>query len=434
MERMGSLDAVFVAVEDAVNHMHIGSVGIFEGPAPSLAAVRTLVAGKLQLVPRYRQRVREAPGSIGRPLWIDDAHFDLDFHLRQTAVPAGGRHALEELVGRVMSHPLDRHRPLWEMWIVEGLDDDRWAMISKVHHCMVDGIAGSDLLAVILDSQPDAPLLEPDPWTPAPEPSRIDLARSTASMTAESAVAIVRDGVGALLHPSRARARVRDVAAGVERMLYPARRGGSSLTGPIGTHRRWARTRVSLDDIKTVRAAFGGTVNDVVLAAVTRGFRDLLRSRGETVDGRTVTTLIPVSVRSPDARGSFDNRVSALYARLPIGIDDVVETLNAIHEHLDELKTSHEIEASVAVLGVAELAPPIVAAAVRARARTRAGDGADRRDERARSAVSALPVRPPDARGVSLRTDRRTHPHRGRDLVVLRRSVLRRHRRLGQHA
>lgn len=362
MERMSSLDAAFIAVEDAVNHMHIGSVGIFEGPAPAYHDVRALVAGKLQLVPRYRQRVREAPGSIGRPLWIDDVRFDLDYHLRHTAVPGGDHRALEELVGRVMGQPLDRQRPLWEMWVVEGLDDDRWAMISKVHHCMVDGIAGSDLLAVILDSQPDAPRLTPDAWTAAREPSTIDLARYAADMALEATRALARDGVSALAHPSRAWDRVRDTAVGLGRMLYPSRRGGSSLTGPIGRHRRWARTRVSLDDIKTVRSAFGGTVNDVVLAAVTRGFRELLLTRGEAVDGCAITTLIPVSMRSSDARGSLDNRVSAVYARLPIGIEDPVEALGAIREHLDGLKVSHEIEASAAVLSVEDLVPPLIAA------------------------------------------------------------------------
>ena len=179
MERMGSLDAVFIAVEDAVNHMHIGSVGIFEGPPPTSEAVYALVAAKLQFVPRYRQRVREAPASIGRPLWIDDVDFDLEYHLRRTALPAGERFAFEQLVGRVMSHPLDRRRPLWEMWVIEGLGDDRWAMLSKVHHCMVDGIAGSDLLAVIMDLEPDASVLAPDNWSPAPEPSRVELALRT---------------------------------------------------------------------------------------------------------------------------------------------------------------------------------------------------------------------------------------------------------------
>ena len=364
MERMNSLDAVFIAVEDSVNHMHIGSVGIFEGPAPSFAAARALVGSKLPLVPRYRQRVREAPVSIGRPLWIDDTRFDLDYHLRHTAVPAGDRFGLEELVGRVMAQPLDRHRPLWEMWVVEGLADDRWAVVSKVHHCMVDGIAGSDLLGVVMDPRPDAAPLPPVPWTPAPEPSRLDLARCTADMALESVWTFVRDSVGALVHPTRSWNRAREVAVGVARMAYPARRGGSSLTGPIGPHRRWVRTSVSLDDIKTVRSAFGGTVNDVVLAAVTRGFRALLLARGEPVDDRAITTLIPVSMRTPDARGQLDNRVSAVYARLPIGVDDPLETLMAIREHMNDLKGSHEIDASAAILGMEDLAPPVVAAAL----------------------------------------------------------------------
>ena len=181
MERMGSLDAVFVAAEDAVNHLHIGSVGIFAGPPPSHDEVRALVASKLQLVPRYRQRVREAPMSIGRPMWVDDVHFDLDYHLRATAPPP---HAdgdpLERLVGRVMSQPLDRRRPLWEMWVIDGLTDDRWAVVSKVHHCMVDGIAGTDLLGVVMDTDPDAPLARRRVDLGA-EPSRIDLARASRS-------------------------------------------------------------------------------------------------------------------------------------------------------------------------------------------------------------------------------------------------------------
>jgi diacylglycerol O-acyltransferase / wax synthase len=364
MERMSSLDAVFIAVEDAVNHMHIGSVGIFEGPAPSYGEVRALVAAKLQLIPRYRQRVREAPASIGRPLWIDDVHFDLDYHLRHTALPAGDRFALERLVGRVMSHPLDRQRPLWEMWLIEGLGDDRWALLSKVHHCMVDGIAGSDLLALIMDLDPNAAQLTSDEWSPAPEPSRVELARYAANMAIGSTLTVARDGVHALRHPADALDRARDVAIGVGRTILPGRRGGSSLTGAIGPHRRWAHTRVSIDDVKAIRDAFGGTVNDVVLAAVTRGFRELLRARGEDVDGRTITALVPVSMRSADARGTLDNRVSAVYARLPIGIDDPVETLLAIHEHMDQLKASHEIDASAAIVGVGDLAPPVLAAAL----------------------------------------------------------------------
>jgi len=362
MERMGSLDAVFIAVEDAVNHMHIGSVGIFEGPVPSYEAVRALLAAKLQLVPRYRQRVREAPASVGRPLWIDDVDFDLDVHLRHTALPAGDRFGLENLVGRVMSHPLDRRQPLWEMWLIEGLGDDRWAMLSKVHHCMVDGVAGSDLLAVIMDLDPAAPRMTPDVWSPSPEPSRVELARYTGEMTIESVTSAARGGLDALRHPGAAFDRARDIASGLSRILAPGRRGGSSLTGPIGPRRRWARTQVSLDDVKTIRAAFGGTVNDVVLTAVTRGFRELLQARGEPVEGRAITTLVPVSMRGADARGTLDNRVSAVYARLPIGVEDPIDTLTAISEHMTDLKVSHEIDASAAIVGVGDFVPPVLAA------------------------------------------------------------------------
>jgi diacylglycerol O-acyltransferase len=363
MERMGSLDAVFVAAEDAVNHMHIGSVGIFDGPPPSYDEVRALVGSKLQLVGRYRQRVREAPMSIGRPLWIDDVHFSLDYHLRATALPAhADRGSLEQLVGRVMSQPLDRNRPLWEMWVIDRLPGDQWAILSKVHHCMVDGIAGTDLLGVIMDTEPDEPLGPADAWTAAREPSRFDLGRASVRMALESVGGVASGVAGAARHPARALGRAGNIAMGIERVVAPSRRAGASLTGPIGPHRRWTRTRVSLDEVKTVRRAFGGTVNDVVLTAVARGFRELLIARGEPVENRTITTLIPVSLRTSDARGMLDNRVSAVYARLPVGIADPIDLLSAVRAHMDTLKRSHEIEASAAIVGIGDFAPPVVAA------------------------------------------------------------------------
>ena len=365
MERMNSLDAVFIAVEDSINHMHIGSVGIFEGPPPSYDDVRALIASKLQLVPRYRQRVREAPMSIGRPLWIDDVHFNLDYHLRATGLPLHADHrGLEHLVGRVMSQPLDRNRPLWEMWMIDGLPDDRWALLSKVHHCMVDGIAGTDLLGVIMDAEPKVRAAPADAWSPAPEPARLDLGRETLRSAFESVTRALSGVAEAARRPAPTWNRLRDIATGLERLVAPSPRAGGSLTGAIGPHRRWTRTRVSLDDIKTVRQAFGGTVNDVVLAAVTNGFRELLLGRGERVENRTVSTLIPVSMRTPDARQLFDNRVSAVYARLPVGIDDPLERLSAIRAHMGELKQSHEIDASAAVVAMSDVAPPVIAAAV----------------------------------------------------------------------
>ena len=174
MERVSPLDATFLAIEDSVNHMHIGSVGIFAGPPPTYAELCGLIASKLVFVPRYRQKVRTAPSNIGRPVWVDDPHFRLEYHVRHSALPPPGGHSeLRALVGRLMSQQLDRHRPLWENWMVEGLEYGQWALITKVHHCMVDGIAGSDLLAVVLDREPDTAPVPPDDWQATPEPSSL---------------------------------------------------------------------------------------------------------------------------------------------------------------------------------------------------------------------------------------------------------------------
>lgn len=363
-ERMGPLDAMFIAVEDRVNHMHIGSIGIFEGPPPRFTAVRAVVDAKLGLVDRYRQRVREAPFSVGRPLWIDDVHFDLDHHLRHSAVPPGDPDALEQLVGRVMSQPLDRSRPLWEMWMVEGLDDERWAVITKVHHCMVDGIAGSDLMTVVLDREPDQPAPAPTAWSPDPEPSRLELARLTAEAALDTTADVATGVVGALRDPCRLFGNVRDVVTGTEQLLAPLEAHPPELTGPIGPHRRWLRTEATLADVRRIREAFGGTVNDVVLAAVAQGFRALLVHRGTPATERTVSSLVPVSLRTEDARGLLDNRVAALHARLPVGIEDPVATLTAVRAHVDELKGSHEVEASSTVVTAGDVVPPAAAAAL----------------------------------------------------------------------
>src|SRR5438309_9736602 len=172
METMSPLDASFLHIEDAVTHMHIGSVGIFEGPPPAPGEVKEAISERLPLVPRYRQKVRFVPLALGRPVWVDDPHFNLDYHVRLTALPSpGGDEELRNLVGRVMSQQLDRAKPLWELWVAQGLDDGRWALISKTHHSMVDGVAATDLLSVLLDSERDPNPPAPDPWVSASEPN-----------------------------------------------------------------------------------------------------------------------------------------------------------------------------------------------------------------------------------------------------------------------
>ncbi len=361
MERLGPLDAFFLEAEDAANHMHIGALGIMEGPPPARGELERLVTGKLPLVPRYRQKVRLAPGNLGRPVWIDDTHFDLAYHVRHTALPPpGGDEELRNLMGRVMSLQLDRHRPLWEMWVIEGLPEDRWAVLTKVHHAMVDGIAGTDLLAAVFDIEPEPAPPPEDDWTPAPEPSSVQLAMHSLQGLLVAPVERVRAIVPMLSRPGQVVHRVAEAARGLGRigglLRSPA---DSSLTRPIGPHRRWSWAHATLADVKTIRGALGGTVNDVVLALVTRGWRDLLAGRGQSLDGRVVRTVVPVSLRTPDERGQLDNRVSVMFGDLPVGIDDPVERLSRLSAQLDELKHSGEIEAIDSVMAAGDLTPAL---------------------------------------------------------------------------
>jgi WS/DGAT/MGAT family acyltransferase len=272
---MSPLDASFLHLEDDVSHMHIGSVAIFEGPPPSFDALVNHIEDKLALVPRYRQRVRFVPFALGRPVWVDDPHFKLSYHVRRTGLPSpGGEPELRNLVGRLMAQQLERAKPLWEMWIAEGLDDGRWALISKVHHCMVDGVSGTDLLTVLLDHERDPePMMSP-PFQPAPAPSDAQLVAEAVVERAVSPYEALRSARAAVRAPRQFAQRVQDTARGLIGMRGLIRpTPASSLNGPIGPHRRWNWARSQLSDVKTVRGSLGGTVNDIVLACITNGFR-----------------------------------------------------------------------------------------------------------------------------------------------------------------
>lgn len=368
-DRLSPLDASFLHVENDVSHMHIASVAIFEGPPPEFESVKAMVGGKLPLVPRYRQVVKFVPLDLGRPVWVDDHHFNLDYHVRHTALPApGGEPELRRLVGRVMSQQLDRTKPLWEIWVVQGLEDGHWAMLSKTHHCMVDGVSGTDLLAIVLDTSPDGSPPAPDGWRPEPAPTSVQLATSALAERARSPYELVRSLRSATRIPRQTAAVLGDVAKGLQAMSGLVRpTDASSLNGPIGPHRRWDWASTTVDDIKTVRRAGGATFNDVVLAAITRGFRDLLTSRGEPVD-RVVRTLVPVSVRPRDATGravgdgTFENKVSAMFAELPVGIADAMDRLRAISEQMAGLKESKQAVAGEALTSLSGFAPPMLLA------------------------------------------------------------------------
>jgi WS/DGAT/MGAT family acyltransferase len=359
VERMNALDATFLDVEDAVSHMHIGSIGIFEGPPPAHEELRSMLLAKLPLVPRYRQLVLSVPFSIGRPLWVDDPHFNLDYHLRRTGLPApGGDAELRLLVGRVMSQQLDRAKPLWEMWSIEGLGSGRWALLSKIHHCMVDGVAGTDLIDVLLDRDRDPAVPAADAWAPAPSPGGPALLARALGDNLLIPVAAARAVPG----PGRLLQLGGEAAQGFLRLSgVPVPPPRSSLNGPLGPHRRWAWARTRLADVKRVRAGLGGTVNDVVLACIAGGFRELLRARGENPD-RVVRTLVPVSVRSPAEHGVYNNRVSAMFADLPVDVADPVERLHSIRSQMEDLKESHEAVAGEVLTSLSGFAPPLLLA------------------------------------------------------------------------
>ncbi len=359
MERLSSQDASFLHLEDAVSHMHIGSVAILEGPPPAYDELAEHVRGKLPEVPRYRQRVHFVPLALGRPVWVDDPHFNLTYHLRRTALPEpGGDAELRLLTGRIMSQPLDRDKPLWEMWMIEGLSENRWVLLSKVHHSVVDGVAGAELVSAILDEErePEAPA--PDEWRPGRDPAGAELAARALMDRVLSPYDALRTLAGAPLRAAQLSAgTARGLLTMAGGMLRPPPR--SSLNGPIGPHRRWDWARSELSDVKQIRNAFGGTVNDVVLTAISGGFRELLASRSEPVD-RDVRTLVPVSVRAAHERGDYNNRVSAIFANLPVGIEDPVERLDAMHEQMEQLKRSYSAVAGDVLVGLSGFAPAML--------------------------------------------------------------------------
>ena len=441
MEWMSPIDSSFLHIENATTPMHIGGVSIFEGPPPPFEQLRAMVEGKLGIVPRYRQKVRFVPLAAGPPVWVDDPHFSLDYHLRHTAIPApGGELELRQMAARVFSQPLDRDKPLWEMWMVEGMRDGRWALLSKVHHCMVDGVAATDLMSVMFsdetaigDASPSA-MRAPGLPSPSRAASRCCCARSCDGPAPPGRS---KRSTGAARRRAKRCTRVTEVAraaAAAGPSLRPV--AASSLNGPIGPHRRWSWAEVRLTDVKAVRAVLGGTVNDVVLTVITNGFRELLESRGEHVAGdRVVRTMVPVSVRRRGEKGVYNNRVSAVFAGLPVGLDDPVERLQRIRAEMDGVKESKQAVAGDVLTSHVGLRP-----AAAAGPRQPPGDGlaapehAHRDDQRARPPAAGADARAADVAVLPLRARRGLDPHRRGDLLLRRRPVLRRDRRLRRRA
>ncbi|MEU8120424.1 wax ester/triacylglycerol synthase family O-acyltransferase [Spirillospora sp. NPDC049024] len=350
MQRMNALDAGMFFAENDTTPLQIGTVTVFEGPAPGHAELEREIFARLRFAPRCRQRVRTVPLRLAHPVWVDDRRFRMADHVRHVEAPApGGPEELQELAGDVLGRRLDLTRSPWEVWLVEGLRDGRWALISKVHHCMVDGLAGIDLLGVLLDAGPGWSPADPRLWTPAPEPSGRAVVRSA---VADRLKGLGRQAARLFVPALRDSITVASAVPGYAARLSGP--GASSLNGPTVPLRRWSRTSAGLDEVARIRRAFGGSVNDVALAATASGFRTLLAARGELTADSTVRALVPVSVRSADERGVLANRVSAVLADLPCGEPDPVRRLRLLREQMDGAKSADQaagLDAFLQLLG-----------------------------------------------------------------------------------
>jgi diacylglycerol O-acyltransferase / wax synthase len=367
LDRLTAVDASFLAQEGPASHMHIGGLVICEGPAPGYEEMLDHIRTRLHLVPRYRQRLAQPPMETGRPLWVDDPTFNLEYHVRQTALPSpGSEDQLMRLVARIMSQQLDRSKPLWEMWIIEGLDDGGFALISKTHHALIDGISGVDLATVMFDLSPVPPEIphSDEPWQPHTEPTGAELVAGGALGLAKVAVGAAAGAIGILRNPSAAVRAVGEAAEGLGEVAWAGLNAApdTPLNVEIGPHRRYRVVRNPLQDFKEVKNAFGGTVNDVVLTVVSGALRDWLHSRGVRTEGLELRALVPVSTRAKDEQGHLGNRITVMRGPLPVYIDDPIARLRAVKASMDGLKESKQAVGAEVLTGVQSFAPPTILA------------------------------------------------------------------------
>jgi WS/DGAT/MGAT family acyltransferase len=346
--------------------MHVASTALLEGPAPSYEEFRDHIASRLHLVPRFRQKLAFPPLGSGRPVWIDDPRLNLEYHIRHSALPApGSEEQLRRMAGRVFSQQLDRSKPLWELWLVQGLTRNRFALVTKTHHAVVDGVSGVDIATVLFDLNPVPEPTEPeDSWAPSPEPSAATLLAKGAEDVLRAPVRAARRLERVVQHPERAAQQVRDAVEALGEV-------GWNFTNPapkvplnveIGSHRRYVWVRSDLDHFKRIKNTAGGTVNDVVLAVVTGALRDWLGGRGIRTDGLELRAQVPVSIRSQDERGQLGNRLAVMRAPLPVYIADPIRRLEAVTRAMKGLKQSKQALGAEVISRFNDFAPPTLLA------------------------------------------------------------------------
>jgi WS/DGAT/MGAT family acyltransferase len=364
-DRLTAIDASFLAQEGKSSHMHVGAIITFEGPPPAHDEVLAHVEGRLHLVPRYRQKLAVPRFEMGRPLWVDDPTFNIEYHVRHTALPAPGSiEQLRQLAGRIFSQRLDRSKPLWELWLIQGLEGGRFAVISKTHHALVDGVSGVDIASVLFDLGPVPQQVEPDDWQPQPEPSQAELIAEGAKSVAKLPLGIASRATSALTHPRQALSKLGESAEAIGEVawagLNPAPE--TPLNVPIGPHRRVIWVQGRLDEYKEIKNALGGTVNDVVLAVVTGALRRWLRLRGARVEGLELRALVPVSIRGQHEHGQLGNRIAAMRGPLPVYCRDPVECLDLVRDSMADLKDSKQALGAEVIAGLQDFAPPTLLA------------------------------------------------------------------------
>jgi diacylglycerol O-acyltransferase / wax synthase len=366
MDRLTSIDASFLTNESSNAHMHVGAILIFEGPPPVYNDFLDHVRSRLHLVPRFRQKLAFPPVETGRPFWVDDPNFNLAYHVRHSALPApGSEEQLRNIAGRLFSQGLDRSKPLWELWLIQGLERNRFAIVTKTHHALVDGVAGVDIATVLFDLKPVPEPIEPDrDWVPQPPPSSAELAARGLVELSEAPFKLGRRVLRAATHPVRTADRVAEAGEALAEVAWNFTNPAPDLplNMEIGSHRRFAWSRAELAEYKKIKDALGGTVNDVVLTVVSGALRSWLRSRGIKTEGLELRALVPVSIRAEDEHGQLGNRIAAMRAPLPVYIEDPVKRLDAVRRGMGGVKESKQALGAEVISRFNDFAPPTLLA------------------------------------------------------------------------
>jgi WS/DGAT/MGAT family acyltransferase len=375
-DRLTSLDASFLHLERLEYPMHVGAMSILEGESFldadgqfRIQEVRDLVLSRLDLMPRFRRRLMPVPYDQGRPIWVDDTRFDISYHVRLTALPRPGSwEQLVALTTRVQEQLLDRDRPLWELWFVEGLEDGHVGIIQKTHHALIDGVSGVDVATLLLDITPEYTRPEITEWIPQPPPNPTQLLVDTLLERLTEPAEIVRSFRSMLRGPRLALRRMSQLTRSMSTMVTrDAIAPRTSLNARTGRHRRMSVVRVPLAEIKEIRAGLGGTINDVVLAGVGGGARRLFQHRGEATEDVQLRVMCPVSVRSEDQQGALGNKVSAMFVNVPVDPRSARERLDTIASQTRDLKERQQAVGAEAIMSVTEyVAPTLMSLAARA--------------------------------------------------------------------